>query len=139
MIQRRFRTAVLIVSGLWCCLIVATPLLRQPFLYAIFSRICHQQATRSWHLLGEPFAVCIRCTSIYCGFFVGCLRNQRPNPRLLKTAFGISLAEFIVARAFLDSPWLRASSGIFLGAAVAPFVVLGIQELFEMRFRHAAM
>ena len=139
MIERRFRTAVLIGSGLWCCLIVAAPLLRQPFLYAIFSRICHQQAARSWQLLGEPLAVCIRCMSIYCGFFLGCLPNRRPNPQSLKLALGFSLSEFIIARAFLDSPWLRASSGMFLGFAAAPFVILGIQQMFQMRLHHAAM
>jgi uncharacterized membrane protein len=139
MIERRFRAAVTIASGLWCCLILAAPLLREPSLYAIFSAICHQQATRSWHVWGEPFAVCIRCSSIYCGFFFGSLLSRRPNADLLRLAMGMTVAEFIIARAFVDSPWLRAPSGTFLGFAAAPFVILGVQEMFEMRFRHAAM
>jgi hypothetical protein len=51
----------------------------------------------------------------------------------------VTAAEFIIARTFVDSAWLRAPSGLFLGFAAAPFVILGIQEMVEVRFRHASM
>lgn len=35
--------------------------------------ICHQLAERSFHLLGEPFAVCQRCTGLGAGFALGAL------------------------------------------------------------------
>ena len=139
MIERRFRTAVGIGATIWCLLIVAAPLLRSPALYLLFSRICHQQTARSWHIFGEPFAACIRCTSIYLGFLFGALLKAHPNSKRLETALGITAAEFIIARLLLDSPWLRAPSGILLGFEAAPFVVLGIQQMVAARFRHAAV
>ena len=33
--------------------------------------ICHQIPERSFHLLGEPLAVCQRCTGLYLGFALG--------------------------------------------------------------------
>ena len=33
--------------------------------------ICHQNPERSFHLLGEPLAVCQRCTGLYLGFALG--------------------------------------------------------------------
>ena len=64
----------------WCLVIVATPVLASyggyaasfaSLVYGIFSRICHQLDSHSFHLAGYKFAVCIRCFSIYCAFFFG--------------------------------------------------------------------
>lgn len=41
------------------------------FVYAIFSPVCHQIPSRSFHVFGYPLAVCVRCLGIYFGFFVG--------------------------------------------------------------------
>jgi uncharacterized membrane protein len=69
---------VLIVLALiWCMGFVAAPLvshsLLSKVLYRFFSVVCHQFGSRSFHLHGEPFAVCIRCTSIYAGFLTSLL------------------------------------------------------------------
>ena len=65
---------------LWCAGIVAAPLLRHAGLqstadiaYSLFSRICHQNDVHSFHVEGEKFGVCIRCSAIYFGFLVGLL------------------------------------------------------------------
>src|SRR4051794_18581951 len=131
MADRRFRAAVLIGSGIWCLLIIAAPMLRASAIYIFFSRICHQDPLRSWHLFGEPLAVCVRCTSIYCGFFLGALLPLPASTRALKIAVGLTAVEFIIARVLLDSAWLRASTGLLLGAVAAPFVIIGIQQMFE--------
>ena len=39
-------------------------------LYQPFHTICHQLPDRSFRILGEPLAVCIRCSAIYFGFLI---------------------------------------------------------------------
>jgi uncharacterized membrane protein len=79
MIPRRFLLAAVLV---WCVAIAATPLLAShggiesriaSFSYEFFSRVCHQFDSRSFHLAGYKFAVCIRCFTIYVSFFLGIL------------------------------------------------------------------
>jgi uncharacterized membrane protein len=78
----RTRLFLLLATAVWCCLIIATPLLASgdglfrasgTALYAFFSPMCHQWDSHSLHLAGEKFPVCIRCSAIYGGFFFGLL------------------------------------------------------------------
>ena len=71
---------LLIGSALWCFLLFIPPLLTSNLFpshslsrvfYSGFSKICHQDDIRSFHFLGQKLAVCIRCSSIYVGFFAG--------------------------------------------------------------------
>jgi Predicted membrane protein len=64
----------------WCAAITATPFLAShdgaasvlaSFSYRFFSHVCHQLDSRSFHVDGNKFAVCIRCFSIYTTFFLG--------------------------------------------------------------------
>jgi uncharacterized membrane protein len=41
--------------------------------YFFFSGVCHQIPARSFHVWGEPLAVCARCTGVYAGFLAGTL------------------------------------------------------------------
>jgi uncharacterized membrane protein len=75
-------TILLVGSFLWCALVLLPPLFATASaffpqlsseLYKAFSTICHQDDARSFHLLGNKLAVCIRCSSIYGSFFVGVL------------------------------------------------------------------
>jgi hypothetical protein len=43
------------------------------------------------------------------------------------------LAEFAIARLFIDTALLRSISGILIGAATAPFVRQGVEEMFFRR------
>src|SRR5687767_6864982 len=36
--------------------------------YGAFGRVCHQIPERSFHVVGQPLAVCARCTGLYVGF-----------------------------------------------------------------------
>jgi uncharacterized membrane protein len=58
--------------ALWCFGIIAAPLFSSSaisiFLYRFYSIVCHQFYSRSFLIHNDPFAVCIRCTSIYFGF-----------------------------------------------------------------------
>ena len=63
------------LSGL--ALVVAPPFLAAagwPYADALrwlLHPICHQIPERSFHLFGEPLAVCHRCTGLYLGFTLG--------------------------------------------------------------------
>jgi len=77
--QRALYGALIALGGLWLSAIVAAPLLAADstllpgLLYAFFDPVCHQIAERSFHLAGEPLAVCHRCTGLYVGLIVGLL------------------------------------------------------------------
>ncbi len=74
------RAIILSFIFFWCVLIVVTPVLFSfdgtahtiaIVLYKFYSTVCHQFDSHSFHLCGNKFAVCIRCSSIYFGFFLG--------------------------------------------------------------------
>jgi hypothetical protein len=129
------RTLVLAGSGLWCLVILAGAIFQVPAIYAFFSRICHQDPARAFHIAGTALPVCIRCSSIYLGFFVGVLLRRPLNWRHLELASIATASEFILALFFWDSPWLRAATGLALGATAAPFVVRGIHEMIRGEIR----
>ena len=120
---------LLIGSLLWCCAIFVAPVLGQPWLYAVFSKICHQDPARSWHLFGRSLPVCIRCASTYFAFTASLCWRLKPDARLLRAAVAVMAAEFVVARLFLDTAVLRSFSGILVGLTAAPFVKQGVEEL----------
>ncbi len=123
--------AVLAGSTLWCVAIIAAPMLHLGWVYEFFSRICHQDPARSWHLSGAVLPVCIRCASIYFAFAVSLWLGFRLSTRWLRAALVFMAVEFIVARLFVDAAALRAISGVLAGFSAAPFVRQGIEELSE--------
>ena len=131
------RAALLFGATVWCLAIVAAPFFHFTPIYLIFSAVCHQLPARSWHIDGEPLAVCIRCTSIYFGFLAGLLTLSTPNARWLKIALAITAVEWLFAFAVYDSEILRALSGVALGASAAPIVRKGVEEMFARRVRTA--
>jgi uncharacterized membrane protein len=125
------RTLVRLGSAIWCAAIVIAPLLNAGWIYAFFSAICHQDPARSGSLAGNSLPVCIRCTSIYFGFFLAALACRQPNYRLLQIATAATVMEVALAITYWDSAWLRSLTGLAFGAAVAPFVILGVAQLLE--------
>ena len=123
-------TAALIIgSTLWCLAILAAPILPLAPVYDFFSKICHQDPARSWHIFGHSLPVCIRCASIYFAFTLSLWVGLKPNQRWLRASLAIMAAEFIFARLVLDAALLRSFSGIFVGLSAAPFVRQGVEEL----------
>ena len=95
---------VLIVCVLlWCFGIIAAPLFSGSyfsiFLYRFYSTVCHQYYSRSFLIYDGPFAVCIRCTSIYAGFlsaliiirFVPQIRLKNFNTFILLTVTSLQM------------------------------------------------
>ncbi len=129
--MKRARSIVFLAAGVWCAAIILAPILHLGPVYEFFSRICHQDPDRSWALAGTSLPVCIRCASIYFGFFIACGFARRPDFRLLKAAVIATALEFIFARLAVDSSWLRSVTGVFLGASVAPFVIAGVHDMWN--------
>jgi uncharacterized membrane protein len=116
-------------SALWSLSIVAAPVLGLSWVYEFFSRICHQDPARSWHIAGEPLAVCIRCASIYFAFTTSLWLGLKTNVRWLRISVLLMVGEFVVARLVLDAALLRSVSGILVGLSAAPFVKQAFEEI----------
>lgn len=93
--------------------------------------ICHQLAARSFHLFGEPLAVCQRCIGLYAGFALGLFvwpQLRRPaawlaaNPRWV-LAFLLPLG---IDWALPNTPVSRFATGLVAGFPVALLVLLAL-------------
>lgn len=66
-------------AALWVSAVLLAPVARAngwtaaELVYSFFDPVCHQRPDRSFHCLGEPFAVCHRCFGLYTGFLAGLL------------------------------------------------------------------
>jgi uncharacterized membrane protein len=109
-------------------------------IYRIFSYFCHQIPERSFHLAGEQFAVCSRCTGLYAGFTLATLayplfRSLRSTdtPRIiwlfasaLPLAIDFGLTYFGV---WQNNHFTRFTTGALFGAVAAIFILPGAIEL----------
>lgn len=129
--KNKAHAALLAGSTLWCLGILAGALLGLSPVYDFFSIICHQDPARSWHILGKPLPVCIRCASIYFAFLASLWLGLRANVRWLRTALVAMIIEFVLARLWIDDAGLRSLSGILVGLSAAPFVRKGVEELSD--------
>jgi uncharacterized membrane protein len=128
-VNNKTYTALLAGSTLWCLSIIAAPLTGSAAVYSFFAVICHQDPARSWHFLGEPLPVCIRCASIYFGFLAALWLRISPRTRWLRIAIALMICEFVMARLVVDAAIVRSVSGILFGLTAAPFVRRGIEEM----------
>jgi uncharacterized membrane protein len=64
-----------------------------------FSRLCHQDAARSFMVDGSPIAVCVRCLGIYCGAALATILGMRQAVavRLLAIAAALNLLDVATA------------------------------------------
>jgi uncharacterized membrane protein len=143
----------------WCAAIVATPLLDSlggagtstaSFSYHFFSRVCHQIDSRSFHIAGGKFAVCIRCFSIYAAFFLSVLfypllsrtRVSAVSSRALLALSALPMAIDVA----LDGVGVCESTGVSravtgvvfgfaLGIVLAPLLEELVREIFS-RLNH---
>jgi len=102
--------------------------------YAIGSVICHQLPERSFSLWSRQMPVCARCTGIYVGAAVTVLFSpvaRRLQPSVRRSPKGVALLALLPAVATLvyewttgvaPSNWIRAASGLCLGAAIAALI-----------------
>jgi uncharacterized membrane protein len=126
---------------LWCAGIVAAPLLRHAGLtgtadiaYSMFSRVCHQNNVNSFHVEGEKFGVCIRCSAIYFGFLIGLLilpvSGALKRMRSPKPVYIIAVIIPMVIDAVLNDSGLHISTTMtrlatgFLFGSVMPWCIM---------------
>jgi uncharacterized membrane protein len=115
---------------LWLAGVLAAPLLAHrdhlggPLLYAFFHPVCHQIADRSFHLWGEPLAVCHRCLGLYLGFTLGLLAwpaARRPAAWLLERPRRLLI--FFAPMAFDVAITFDVAASRFVTGAAAAFPV----------------
>jgi len=159
-IRRLTYAVILSGAALWCALILLAPLVRYSpgfaplsgVLYAFFSPLCHQIDARSFHLAGNPLAVCARCSAIYFGFLLGTIiypvgGNFLPPSRtgrmfLVLTAVPMLIDVVLESAGVYDSSNLiRALTGSWFGILL-PFLIIpgaaeGTSQLYAQHNSHA--
>lgn len=144
-LNRSRETYLVIAAGalVWCSAILAAPVMASAgqgvsstadVLYTLFHHVCHQFESRSFHLFGEPLAVCERCASIYVSFLIGVLlypllahiSSPRipPRPVLIVAAVPVLLdVALTLFNVHEGSTITRVLSGSMFGV-VAPFYII---------------
>lgn len=157
------RTYFLLLGGaaLWCAAIVAGPLCAAEnglvevagvVLYKFFHPICHQLDDRSFHILGKPLAVCVRCTAIYTGFLFGIVLYPCIARRVRESALLRAVVLWSVVPMLLDimlnevgvhdsTTFTRCITGAIFGVIV-PLTIIpaaqeGVQELLAAFHRYS--
>jgi uncharacterized membrane protein len=112
---------------------VAVPLVaaRHPLvallIRSFFSRLCHQDPTRSFLVDGSPVAVCVRCLGIYCGAALATVLPARRDFAMKLLATGLVLNLVDVGTELLhwhgSLPAVRFALGLVLGIGVAAVVL----------------
>lgn len=140
-------TVGLAVVFAWILLIVGLPVAKangfvtiSSPLYYFFSFLCHQIPERSFHIVGEPFAVCSRCFGVYFGLLSGFAiyplwRNIDDIGPLPKFWLFASLIPMTVdwSLNFLgileNTQMSRFLTGLVVGIACATFIVPALVEI----------
>lgn len=149
--SRVYWSAVLGLSGLWLFLILAAPVAAaseirgaSDALYGFFSYACHQQAERSFFVLGHKFAVCSRCFGVYFGLFGAILLypflrpmdESDPLPRFWLFASMVPMAidwSLGMLGIWENTFVSRFLTGLLLGIGCAIFIVPALIEIAELR------
>jgi uncharacterized membrane protein len=142
-LSKKVYFVTLIISLIWCSLIVLTPVLAgmqgfpesvSTILYLFFSNVCHQIDDRSYHIMGHALGVCSRCSFIYFAFLLGVilypfihkLNNVRmPAIWVIITAVVLMLVDSVldIFDVFNNTFLTRSVTGFFLGF-VLPFYLI---------------
>ena len=144
---RRVWIIGLVIVFAWVLLIVVLPFLKtngldaiSSRLYYFFSFICHQIPDRSFHVAGEPFAVCSRCFGVYFGMLLGFAiyplwRNIDEIEPVSKFWLFLSLVPMTIdwSLTFLgiweNTHLSRFTTGMIVGVACSTFIVPATVEI----------
>ena len=109
-------------------------------IYKTFSFVCHQIPERSFHLAGNKFAVCSRCTGLYSGFALAALiyplvrsLRQTETPSIIwlflaaaPLVIDFSLGYFSI---WQNNHASRFATGALLGSVAVFYILPGLIEL----------
>ncbi len=147
---KKIYLAILFFTLVWVILIFLAPFFAgmggifesiSSFIYIFFSKVCHQQDERSFHLLGYELGVCSRCLWIYTGFFIGTAvypLKYRVNNITVPSLWILSAAAIILMiDVVLDSTGIwqntffsRSVTGFFIGFVLPFYVIPGFVKFF---------
>jgi uncharacterized membrane protein len=154
MTGKRIYLIFLIITLLWNVLIIFAPVFYNStgilktisgFSYSFFSVTCHQIDSRSYYILGEKYAVCSRCLSIYWSFLISVIIypfikgfNNIKLPSLwflLVPGFFVFLDAIldlfnIVSNTFIS----RSVSGALIGFVLPFYLIPGFYNFFNELF-----
>ena len=135
--------AVVLLCGLTIALVLAAPVSAgtdgkaAPLLYALFASVCHQIEERSFHIGGEPLAVCHRCFGFYVGFTLGLAFMPRmrracdwilDRPRRILLFLAPTAIDWLLP---FDTPASRFSTALLAAAPIAVLVLAAIRQIAE--------
>lgn len=108
-------------------------------LYALFKGVCHQASERCFCVNDRPMALCARCVGIYGGAMLSALifPEKWIIRRTLLALLGVGASAvavdvaFEMAGLYHNVKWLRLLTGMALGAAIAPFVIIALADLLS--------
>jgi uncharacterized membrane protein len=91
-----------------------------------FSRLCHQDPSRSFVVAGSAVAVCVRCLGIYWGAALGMVVRLRRARWLLMAGVVLNLVDVVtgVLHWHGNAPLVRFFLGLMLGAGVGAVLCL---------------
>jgi len=127
----------------WLGLIVAAPIMAsypstEPLsrpIYYMSSWFCHQRPERSLSLLGQPLAVCARCTFMYLGVTISsAVISVLPRNRPRRTYLFIAATPLVIDGTTQllglreSDNFLRAVTGLIFGAALAFYIAPEAEE-----------
>lgn len=153
-IDRLAWTAVAGLFGLLFVLIALPPFVGETARGVIvdaFAPLCHQLPARSFHVAGEPWAVCHRCTGIYAGLWLSALawaglsEGTDSLPLEAPLLLGVALVPAAVDWAAGWAGWwtstaaLRVVTGLWFGGIAGLFATGGITELIGSLLRRTTL
>jgi uncharacterized membrane protein len=125
---------VLMLAPLAAPLLAATHPLAALLIRNFFSRLCHQDPSRSFVVDGSPVAVCVRCLGIYWGVAAGMMLRMKSARGLLVLAMVLNVLDVASSALHLHGnlPITRFLLGMMLGAGVGA-VLFSTQRLSRVR------
>ncbi|MFA5404372.1 MAG: DUF2085 domain-containing protein [Ignavibacteria bacterium] len=154
MTGKRIYLIFLSITLLWNVFIVFAPILHNSFgilktisdfSYTFYSVTCHQIDNRSFHIVGEKYAVCSRCLSIYWSFlfsviiypFIKGLNNTKLPSLWLLLIPGLLLFLDAVLDLFgiINNTFIsRSITGALIGFILPFYLIPGFYNLFNELF-----
>jgi uncharacterized membrane protein len=126
----RFPLAILVLAltlaPLAAPLLAASHPLAALLIRNFFSRLCHQDPSRSFVVAGSAVAVCVRCLGIYWGAALGMMVRLRRARWLLIGAVVLNLVDVVsgVMHWHGNLPLARFFLGLMLGVGVSAVLFL---------------
>lgn len=112
------------------------------YIYLFFSKVCHQNEERSFHLLSHKLGVCSRCVWIYIGFFLGTsfypLKYKLNNTSLPSLSYLFAASSILLLDVLFDTIGIfpntffsRSVTGFLLGFVLPFYIIPGFVKFFD--------